>query len=203
MLAFGELDSSFGGGGVVFAALGASNDGVSVVQQADRKVIAAGGTQLGTASSSDYRFTAVRYQPDGTLDTGYGEGGIATYQQSGWDFERPTAAGIQSDGKTVIAGSVILADEHGSRYTQVAVVRFDANGRPDSTFGRAGGIAHRFGYGRWDSWSGWGSYPPSSSPACLAIQKDGKILVAGRALGEASDVGFVARLNADGSLDQS
>jgi uncharacterized delta-60 repeat protein len=72
----GDLDLSFGGGGKVTTAIGTGGDfGYSVIQQADGKLVVAGYSYNG--SNDD--FALVRYNADGSLDTGFdGDGKVTT-----------------------------------------------------------------------------------------------------------------------------
>ncbi|HVE58784.1 MAG TPA: FG-GAP-like repeat-containing protein [Pyrinomonadaceae bacterium] len=81
---------------------------------------------------------------------------------------------IQPDGKAVIVGSAGFE-----------VIRFNVNGTPDNTFD-GDGLAQV-------------PFPGLSQSNALAIQTDGKIVVAGRSAGDLA----VARLNSDGSLDST
>jgi hypothetical protein len=61
------LDTSFDGDGIVTTAIGAGDDyGRSVIQQADGKLVVAGSSHNG----SDSDVALVRYNADGSLDTG-------------------------------------------------------------------------------------------------------------------------------------
>ncbi|MEZ5842967.1 MAG: delta-60 repeat domain-containing protein [Hyphomicrobiaceae bacterium] len=66
----GTLDTSFGGGdGIVTTPIGSSHDqGFSVTMQPDGKIVVAGYSFNG--SNND--FALIRYNADGTLDTGFG-----------------------------------------------------------------------------------------------------------------------------------
>ena len=106
---------------------------------------------------------------------------------------------VQQDGKIVVAGSQTM--NFGSRYTNgpssdVTLVRYHRDGSLDTSFGDGG---KRF--------TDFGTRDEASS---LAIQADGKIVVAGYSecgcpfapSGDDSDV-IIARYNADGTLDPS
>ncbi len=68
----GTLDTNFGNGGKLLMPVGSSTDeGRSVIQQADGKLVVAGKSYNG----SIYDFSLVRLNADGTLDTGFGNGG--------------------------------------------------------------------------------------------------------------------------------
>ena len=85
-------------------------------------------------------------------------------------------AALQPDGKIVIAGSGFL------------IARINANGLPDSTFGNNGMQT--------------GDFNANSYASAVAIQGDGKIVVAGTDIND--DTYFaVARYNTDGSPDNT
>jgi uncharacterized delta-60 repeat protein len=129
----GQLDPSFGSGGMVFTSFASSSFYVQAAQavavQADGKIVAAGAT--GTAGSS---FALARYLPDGQLDPTFGSGGKVVAGGGGDDFSFAYALAIQPDGKIVAAGST------GPRFLGPVVVRYTPSGGLDASFGR-GGIA--------------------------------------------------------------
>jgi uncharacterized delta-60 repeat protein len=98
------------------------------------------------------------------------------------------AVAIQPDGKIVVAGQA--ATDPNVSQLAFALVRYNANGTLDSSFGGGDGIVLT------------GSYHRASS---IALQSDGKIVVAGqsKASVQASNNFTVARYNADGSPDGS
>jgi uncharacterized delta-60 repeat protein len=92
----------------------------------------------------------------------------------------------------VVGGYRRVPSQPGEFFRQFAVVRYNEDGRPDSTFGTEGKVTIQFG-----------DFDMARS---IAIQRDGKIVVAGQAGSLNEQVGAkfgVARLNADGSLDGS
>lgn len=170
----GPLDTSFGGDGKVTTVFGtASASANSVVLQPDGKIIAAG------AAGGD--FAVARYLTDGSLDTTFSGDGMTTTSLSSAD-DAARAVALQADGKIVVAGYAALDAEY------FAVVRYLANGNPDTSFGSGGKVMLRIGGQR-------------SKGEALAIQPDGKILVCG---GIQNNANFgVLRLNANGTLDAS
>jgi uncharacterized delta-60 repeat protein len=121
---------------------------------------------------------------DGSLNTSFGTGGYKTFSlgRSSTSY----AMSLQADGKLVIAGGGIQTSN--SADNDFAVMRLNADGSSDTTFGNAG--------------ISYVSLRPSSNSElarALVIQPDGKIIVAGRATNDAG----VIRLNANGSLDTS
>lgn len=77
----GSLDTSFGGG-IVATAVGLSDDkGRGVAVQTDGKILVAGFSRSGI----NYDFALVRYNVDGSLDTGFGDGDGYRYHP-GWSL---------------------------------------------------------------------------------------------------------------------
>src|SRR5262249_28123526 len=100
----GTLDPHFGTGGKVVTPIGGERAGdaaTAVAIQADGKIVVAGlTTQPG---GSDIDFALVRYNADGSLDTGFGNGGKVV-TSFGAETDRIHAIAIQADGKIVVAG---------------------------------------------------------------------------------------------------
>ena len=176
----GTADSSFGTGGKVTTDFSGSDDaGYSVVVQSDDKIVVAG-----YASGSSLDFALVRYEADGTRDASFGTGGRVSIDLGGYNDVGHSVA-VQSDGKIVVAGDSF----NGSDY-DFALVRCNVDGTLDSGFGTGGKVITDFGssqdYGR-----------------SLAIQSDGKIVVAGYSgTYPFSDMALV-RYTASGGLDPS
>jgi uncharacterized delta-60 repeat protein len=118
------------------------------------------------------------------LDPNFGTGGKVTSNPNGASSNRGYGMALQSDGKIVMVGGY---DSTGPAFL---VARYNADGSLDTTFGNNNGwVAVSFG----------GSNQIAVS---VAIQSDGKIVVAGLAVAPNQDAA-VARLNTDGSLDTS
>lgn len=116
--------------------------------------------------------------PPGTLDQSFMAGTHLLPVGAGDDYAQATV--VQPDGKILIAGSA------GGDF---ALVRLDRDGALDPTFGNAGKVITDFGGN-------------SDSATAIALQPDGKILVAGTSIVAGTSYDFaVARYNADGSLD--
>ena len=189
----GSLDTSFFANGelVIYPPNYQNAFGQDIALQADGKMLVAGYSTGGPyydGSASHYDFTLVRYHANGNIDTGFGTNGWVV-TDLGWNnSDIVNSCSIQSDGKIVVVGSTLKPAAVGGRY-DFAVVRYNANGSLDSTFGLNGKITTNVGTG-----SGYTSWNPVGSGV---IQADGKILVAGTSGGD-----FVlVRYNLDGSLD--
>lgn len=176
----GDLDLTFGTGGIVTTDLNLDDEGHAVAIQTDGKIVVAGSQTLIAAP----QFGLARYNTNGSLDTTFdGDGKVTT--SIGFS-SRAHAVAIQPDGKIVAVGTTDL----GLNDSDFAVVRYNTNGTIDTTFGSTGIILTRFLTGI------------DNFAHAVAIQGDGKIVVAG----ESSDILFfrnfaLARYNTNGSLD--
>jgi len=154
----GTLD---GGARTHIGRTGSFDKAVAVAIQPDGKIVAAGYALAGTGESD---FALVRYNPDLSLDAGFGTGGKVLTDISGTGSSDSAAAvAIQPNGKIVAAGS---SNAPGS--SDFALVRYNRNGTLDAGFGTGGKVLTDI--------SGTGS---SSGAAAVVIQPDGKIVAAG------------------------
>jgi uncharacterized delta-60 repeat protein len=120
---------------------------------------------------------------DGDLDLSFGGSGRLLTDFSATD-EYGQAVVVQPDGKILIAGQSGIYPLFHS-----AFVRFNRNGTADTTFGTGGKTVIPLD-------------PNGDCPSAVAIQADGKIVVAGSQLHDNSTLGIiVARLNPNGTLD--
>jgi uncharacterized delta-60 repeat protein len=188
----GSLDTGYGDGGTVITTLIEEYDysGIrALALQPDGMLLAAGPARH--PETRRPAFGVVRYTADGQLDTSFGDGGIAITQVTidpGYSIEdQAEAMALAPDGTILVVGSV------GTFPTDFGLVRFLPNGELDESFGDGGRVITDFGY--------------EDRAHALAIQPDGKILVAGHGAlsGESlEDYNFaLARYNTDGSLDTS
>jgi uncharacterized delta-60 repeat protein len=123
------------------------------------------------------------------LDPTFGTQGIVTRASPpDPDPQSPTSLVLQHDGKIVVLGSVPSGSQPNTQL--IVVARYGTDGSPDPTFGNAGLV----------------TLAPSAGAltgSSLALQPDGRILVAG--YGETSGVTspFLLRLDTVGGLDTS
>lgn len=112
----GTLDSSFDGDGKLVTDFGGEDEGYSLIQQADGKLVVAG------TSNGDFALT--RYNLNGSLDSSFdGDGKLIT--DMGWS-ETAYSLIQQADGKLVVAG-----DSSGN----FAIARYNLDGSLDTSFG--------------------------------------------------------------------
>lgn len=124
----------------------------------------------------------------GTLDSTFDADGRVT-TSVGLLIDQANAVAVQSDGKSVVAGFTVSGLAN-----LFAVARYNANGSLDTTFGGGDGIVT----------IQFSALPTGIDQATsLAIQPDGKIVVAGLTLNVLQNDIAIARLNADGSMDTS
>jgi uncharacterized delta-60 repeat protein len=174
----GALDRTFSANGKQQTDVGVgSNVAFDLVIQPDGRIVLGGRTGGGGG-----RFALVRYGPRGRLDPSFGGDGIATTNFSVHE-DQVTALALQEDGKIVAAGETAFASEWG-------LARFNSDGTLDPSFSADGKVTTDFVAGEMD----W--------PSGIALQEDGRIVVAGRAAD--LDGGFaLARYETTGALDQS
>jgi uncharacterized delta-60 repeat protein len=153
----GILDGTFDGDGMVTIDINTSNDyGNSLQLQTDGKIIV-GGYSFNT---SDRDFSLVRCNVDGSLDFTFDLDGKVITNFSGVNDEG-WALAIQADGKIILGGN----NGNFPNY-DFALARYNTNGSLDNSFDGDGKVNTSIG-----SPSDWGQ--------ALAIQSDGKIVMAG------------------------
>ena len=191
----GTVDTTFGTAGKAYVDfLGGHDDANAVIVQPDGR-IALIGYAATDAGGSAFDFAVARLTAAGALDTTFDSDGRATVDVAG-ELDRAYAAALQPDGAIVLAGEV-RADR--SDPGDVGLARLTVDGALDTTFG-SGGTVH-IDYADLDPSDG---DPADSDQANdVAIQTDGKIVIAGHALVGSTTDFMIARLNADGSRDAS
>ena len=140
----GARDTTFGNGG--FAAL--PNLGIPSVHpglavQSDGKLVWAGEATASNGTGST--FAVVRFNANGTLDQGFGAGGLATttFPVFNASVQGAQTVLIQPDGKILVGGENITGNPSGtSRAPETfgALARFNANGSIDTSFGTGGQV---------------------------------------------------------------
>ncbi len=182
-LATGPPDPAFGGGdGIVTTKVGKSAVAIDVEIQKNGKIVVTGGDSFGAAPSSEG--IVVRYRANGTLDPGFGSGGIARFRSAKQAVFYGLAIG--SDGKVVAVG---VTDQKLSG----VVLRLTAAGKRDHRFGGGDGIVRsNFRQSAFVYLTG------------VAVQRNRKIVVAGFGGDTLGALGgsLLARLRPNGRLDK-
>jgi uncharacterized delta-60 repeat protein len=184
----GSLDTSFGDGGIVTTIFPAGSYASDVALQSDGRIIAVGTVFVDfiIGESSDTDFALARYNPDGTPDATFGNGGQVSTDFVGFEDDAFSVL-IQPDGKIVAVGS---ANDPATFY-DFAAARYLSNGTIDTTFGVAGKVRTDFGDQNFDR------------ARSAALQPDGRIVAAGFAISHGGGVQnfAVARYTSNGVLD--
>ncbi|MBA1419794.1 MAG: hypothetical protein FAF03_02775 [Epsilonproteobacteria bacterium] len=169
------------GDGIVTTDIGSSEDSAyALVLQDDGKVLVSGYSFNGTSNE----VAITRYNTDGSLDTSFGTNGIVTTDITvnndiAYDIT------LQTDGKFFVSGfsSNGTSDEF-------LLMRYNSDGTLDSSFDSDGIVTTDITAGNDESYS-------------IALQSDGKILLAGYSFNGTNTDFALIRYNSDGSLDSS
>ena len=178
----GTLDGSFGTGGKVLFDVGGLGDIIeSIALQPAGKIVAAGAS----FTANNFDFSLAQFNSNGTPDTSFGNGGKVITDFVG-NEDRAFAMVLQPDGKIVVAGHTTDANQN----LDFALVRYNATGTLDSTFGNGGKVILDFA----------GSVDQAFA---LVRQPDGKLIAGGLAINPATiQSNFaLARFQTNGALD--
>ncbi len=181
----GSLDTTFDGDGRVILpnAVPGDIDVNAAALQPDGKIVVAG--RWKPASVNTYDFMLARFNPDGSVDTTFGGGDGVVTLDAGFNFT-DTLYGVTvqpADGKIVATGVATQATSN------LATLRFNTDGTPDTTFDGDGRASTDFGL--------------SAFGRSIVRQPDGKYVVGG-IVGATSPQSYaVARYNSDGTIDSS
>ena len=185
----GALDPQFGQGGTV--ELQTEAVAWSAALDAQSRILAVGYELLGPIRT---RILVARFDSHGNVDQSFGAGGVVSLHDA--DVTQGlNAAAVQPDGKIVAVGtfgwsSASLPAEPGKRY-QIIVLRLDASGALDTSFADGGLLFMASPRYQWGGQT-------------IAIQPDGKLLIAGFVGDDADDRTHsivLVRLNRDGTPD--
>jgi len=184
----GSLDeTNFGNGtGKVTLSIG-SDDAIAyavAIQPADGKIVVAGVASNGANTD----FALARLNSDGTTDkTGFGAGtGMVMTDFGAGDIAN--ALVVQSSGKIVVAGN---ADMGAATKADFALARYNSDGSLDTTgFGSDGKVTRDFLNG-------------TDTIGAIAIDGQGRIVVAGSAYNGVNTDMALARFDADGNWDST
>ncbi|MEZ4406260.1 MAG: hypothetical protein R3A52_07285 [Polyangiales bacterium] len=196
----GSGDGGVASGPVAVAISAAGHDRLyAVTYDSTGRIYAVGQAADSTDATADFRTVVVRFTATGERDATFGEMGVASHNiATGANGENARGLAVQSTGKVVALATVEHPGAADARDRDIALVRFNANGTLDRTFGTMGvvtldlsdGAVNGTGYLADGAWG-------------LAVYSDDRLLVTGaqvRAGGMDTDFAVV-RLNADGSRD--
>jgi uncharacterized delta-60 repeat protein len=171
----GTIDPIFGTGGIVETDLGGWEAGTSVAIQNDKKIVLSGYS----TSNENNDFILLRFNSDGTPDHSFGESGVVYANLMG-----------QGTCKSVVVQPDRMILQGGTLNNDFVLVRYTPEGKRDVNFGDQGIVMTDL------------VYYEDAEANDIALQPDGKILVAGNAVWFADLVLLILnRYNKDGTLD--
>lgn len=182
----GDYDTSFGTNGKIIET-GATNPSKLIFSkmalQPDGKILV-----IARGAISGAQFNIFRYLPNGTKDTSFGTNGSVNITFGAYTAS-PSEIVLQEDGKILIGGAVYPLINSQERHC--GIVRLNADGTPDTSFGDMGRTTFLF-----ESRS-----EPIDEINRIVVQPDGKIITGGGSYDGTTNRFAVARLNANGSID--
>jgi uncharacterized delta-60 repeat protein len=172
--AAGDLDSSFGTGGLVTTGFGDIDEAHSVAIDSQGRIVAAGRNGAGN-------FALVRYRPNGELDPSFSSDGKV--KTSFGDFAAASSVAIDSRGRIVAAGRTRSDGDK-----DFALARYLRDGSLDDSFSGNGKLVTDLG--------------GQEGATSMAIDRRGRIVAVGDRGFRARHIA-VARYKPNGALDRS
>jgi uncharacterized delta-60 repeat protein len=180
----GRLDSTFGNQGIVTTPFGSGNDRVEAVAiQKDGKLLAVGGRHNG----QDLDTSVSRYHLDGSLDTGFAQGGVFKISM-GVGNDIANAVAMDAEGNIVLVGTG--HDDVGA--IGFTVLRLNSDGGLDTSFANAGKMVLRLGTG---------TNQGQDVATQVAIDPEGRLVITGTVMNEMQKELGVVRLTSNGARD--
>lgn len=172
----GMKDPDFvnGGGFTSYALYAETNDGIVLD---DGSFITVGEHSI---SSNNKPLLMMKYKADGVVDSSFGTDGVVSFKPFNADRTPAHKIIAHEDGKLTVIAS-----------PQIHLLRFNADGSLDESYGDGGLASPDYGF----------SY--QFHPYDAVELPDGKFLVTGSAFTGSSNQLFIARVNADGTKDET
>jgi len=191
LLANGSIDNSFGSSGVFILNSGVSSYASGVVVLPDRKIAVSASIQ-DSASSSD--IAVFQLLSNGQLDPSFGVSGISKVVTS--ERKNSDALVLQTDGRFVVVGTTDPTSVTDPEDT--LVFRFNPNGSLDPNFGTGGLVRLNVSpNGLSDSFADTAAIAPDNT---IVV---GGVIFSPTPDGFTEEVGYVLRLNSNGTFDSS
>jgi uncharacterized delta-60 repeat protein len=152
----------------------------------------------------------VRFLANGKLDTSFGSGGVVSVPRPSGAVFVLAGVAVDSKGRVLLAGLTRPLPTNSTPdplLSSAAVIRYSANGTPDTTFGDGGTVITNFGIA--PPKAGGGPYLGDSvGLRDITVDKQNRPVVTGAYVTEigegrytAKSTGFVARLTETGAVD--
>ena len=180
----GRTDKDFGKNGRAVISLKGGSVAYSMALQADGKIIAAGRIL--------HDFIVARFNTDGTLDSSFAASGVAIRDFDGV-YDELDFVTIQPDNKILAIGTGTDAHSEGE-LTRVVLLRYNADGSKDSSFGTDGMVGIHV-----NDWA-------FDQGTCLVLKPDGKILAVGYSYDYIMNTAYdftLVQFNPNGTVDSS
>ena len=158
----------------------------NVMIQPDGKILLGATAYL--TQPQTFAFAVFRFTSDGVPDTTFNSTGYATANAPNSFWDMCLAMDLGADGKIVLVGQALTTPGQSPDW-DIAVVRFNADGSPDTTFDGDGVIKI-------------GTPAADEEAHSVLVQADGKIIVGGRETTDREKF-LLTRFNANGSTDTS
>jgi uncharacterized delta-60 repeat protein len=210
----GQRDASFGKGGKVTVGFPSESAGSSGPQYelpfeftpGHQKMALAPGGKVVVAGASK----VVRFLDDGKLDPSFGEGGVVSVPRPTGGIFVLSGVAVDSLGRVVVVGLTRPLPTNSTPdpvISSATVMRFDADGKPDLSFGDGGRLITDLGLSA--PAAPGGTYGgPSVGLRSVVIDAQNRIVLSGGYVTElakcersVNSKGFVARLTVSGALD--
>lgn len=182
--ASGKLDSTFGGDGIVVLDLGGEEDAAGLALDSKGRIVVA----TTRTQESTVEFALARLRTDGDLDTTFNDTGRRVLDFGSSAESRAAGVVVQPDNKIVVAGT--RTNDSGAVF---AIARLELDGEFDTTFAGNGKRVVDFGVDNGND----------VTAASVALQDDGKVLVAGTLVGSSGMQFALARVDTEGEPDDS
>ncbi len=167
----GSLDNTFSADGIAIPDVGMIDDrAYGIAIQDDQKIVVAGSSY----GETGYDFAVVRLLPDGSIDIDFGDDGY-TVETIGPFFDDARDMVLQPDGKILVTGYAAQAASD----ADFGLARFTRDGVLDNTFSGDGKVITIIGSGE-----------SEDEAHAIALQPDGKIVVAGEAENSSGNLDF-------------
>lgn len=180
----GTLDSGFGNRGIlIFPSDYLDSTVQTLAVQRDGKILISGGTTGNRPFPHTRRLPRsflLRINSDGTFDSTFGDNAVVAQDSPPW------ALRLQDDGKIVAAQFA-----QSQQYTSIVITRYDAEGKPDKTFGANGKSVVPTTFNR------------IATGALFALGNGQLVTLLGSLEKEPTHSVIAVRLNQDGSLDSN
>lgn len=137
----GTVDASFGRGGVMTSEVPLNFYG-TVTFASDGSIFVAGYAETPAPNCTCWAFAVAKFQSDGTIDPTFGHGGLVATVIGSPVGSYALDVALQADGKVVAAGFTFTRPY--AETEMFALVRYNADGSRDQTFGRHGKVTTRF-----------------------------------------------------------